>query len=124
MPAKQRSNPEDLNWPRTTMEGQTGTLPPLQKSFVNIYFVFAWEFCIEKWQGFLVNFFLVFVSHETKHENSSKIRDENSEQNFHGLPRKLLEHRRVSRTSQVPSLSDRRPEKGVISKGSIHWRNL
>ena len=33
---------------------------------------FAWEFCIEKWQGFLVKFFLVSVSHETKHENSSK----------------------------------------------------
>ena len=33
------------------------TLPALQKSFVNIFFVFAWEFCIEKWRGFLVNFF-------------------------------------------------------------------
>ena len=29
----------------------------LQKNFVNIFFVFAWEFCIEKWRGFLVNFF-------------------------------------------------------------------
>ena len=33
------------------------TLPDLQKNFVNIFFVFAWEFCIEKWRGFLVNFF-------------------------------------------------------------------
>ena len=33
------------------------TLPPLQKNFVNIFFVLAWEFCIEKWRGFLVNFF-------------------------------------------------------------------
>ena len=33
------------------------TLPALQKNFVNIFFVFAWEFCIEKWRGFLVNFF-------------------------------------------------------------------
>ena len=29
---------------------------PLQKNFVNKFFVFAWEFCIEKWRGFLVNF--------------------------------------------------------------------
>ena len=33
------------------------TLPALHKNFVNIFFVFAWEFCIEKWGGFLVNFF-------------------------------------------------------------------
>ena len=33
------------------------TLPALQKNFVNIFFVFDWEFCIEKWWGFLVNFF-------------------------------------------------------------------
>ena len=33
------------------------TLPALQKNFVNIFFVFAWEFCIEKWRGFLVHFF-------------------------------------------------------------------
>ena len=49
------------------------TLPALQKHFANIFFrVFAREFCIEKRRGFLVNFFLVSVSHETKHENSSK----------------------------------------------------
>ena len=30
------------------------TLPALQKNFLNIFFVFAWEFCIEKWRGFLV----------------------------------------------------------------------
>ena len=46
------------------------TLRPLQKNFVNIFFIFAWEFCIEKWRG--GEFFLVSVSHETKHENSSK----------------------------------------------------
>ena len=33
------------------------TLRPLQKNVVNIFYVFAWEFCIEKWRGFLVNFF-------------------------------------------------------------------
>ena len=33
------------------------TLPALQKHFVNIFFVVAWEFCIEKGRGFLVNFF-------------------------------------------------------------------
>ena len=30
-------------------------MPALQKNFVNIFFVFAGEFCIEKWRGFLVN---------------------------------------------------------------------
>ena len=33
------------------------TLPAPQKDFVNLFFVFAWEFCIEKWWGFLVTFF-------------------------------------------------------------------
>ena len=33
------------------------TLPALQKHFVDFFFKFAWEFCIEKRQGFLVNFF-------------------------------------------------------------------
>ena len=33
------------------------TLPALQKHFVNIFLVFAREFCIENRQGFLVNFF-------------------------------------------------------------------
>ena len=55
------------------MGSEIFTLPALQKNFVNIFFVFAWELCIEKWRGFLVNFFLVSVSHETKHEKSSKI---------------------------------------------------
>ena len=32
------------------------TLPALQKPFVEFFFVFAWEFCIEKWRGFLVIF--------------------------------------------------------------------
>ena len=32
--------------------GEIITLPALQKSFVNIFSVFAWEFCIEKWRGF------------------------------------------------------------------------
>ena len=64
------------------------------KNFVNIFFfVFAWEFSIEKWQGIFGEFFLVSVSHETKHEKSSKnsgkirskIRGENSKNsgNFH-----------------------------------------
>ena len=35
---------------------QANTLPTLQKTFVDFFFVFAWEFCIEKWRGFLVNF--------------------------------------------------------------------
>ena len=40
-----------------TSEGSNLTLHALQKTFVNIFFVFAWKFCIEKWRGFLVNFF-------------------------------------------------------------------
>ena len=66
------------------------TLPALQKHLVNIFFVFGWEFCIEKMAGIFGEFFLVSVSHETKHKKSSKnsgkirrkirekIRDENS----------------------------------------------
>ena len=54
------------------------TLPALQKTFVDSFFELAWEFCIEKWQGFLVSFFLVSVSHKMKHgkigENSKQVR--------------------------------------------------
>ena len=48
------------------------TLPALQKNYVNKFFVVAWEFCIEKGQGFWGELFLVSVSWEAKHENSSK----------------------------------------------------
>ena len=53
---------------------QTFTLPALQKTFVDSFFELAWEFCIEKWRGFLVIFsgLRLSVSHEMKHENSSK----------------------------------------------------
>ena len=50
------------------------TLPALQKNFVNKFFVFAWEFCIEKWRGFLVKIFLVSVSHKRSTESPRKIR--------------------------------------------------
>ena len=33
------------------------TLSALQIKFVDFFSEFAWEFCIEKWRGFLVNFF-------------------------------------------------------------------
>ena len=34
------------------------TLPALQKNlWISFFRVFAWEFCIEKWRGFFVNFF-------------------------------------------------------------------
>ena len=75
-----------------SMVGSFG-LPALQKNFVNICFVFAWEFCIEM-AGNFGEFFLVSVSPKMKHEKSSensgkirskirskirgKIRDENS----------------------------------------------
>ena len=52
-----------------------------RKKLVNIFFVFAWEFCIEKMAGFFGGFFLVSVSHETKHEKILENFGENSEQN-------------------------------------------
>ena len=48
------------------------TLTALQKHFVDFFLEFAWEFCIEKWRGIFVKFFLVSVSHKMKHENSLK----------------------------------------------------
>ena len=63
----------------------------LSRKILWIFFpYFAWEFCIEKGWGIFGEFFLVSVSWEAKHENSSKnsgkirskirgkIRDENS----------------------------------------------
>ena len=49
-------------------------LPALQKNFVNIFFVFAWEFCIEKWRGFLVNFFWSPSPTKRSTKNPRKIR--------------------------------------------------
>ena len=49
-------------------------LPALQKHFVNIFFVFAWEFCIEKWRGFLVNFFWSPLPTKRSTKNPRKIR--------------------------------------------------
>ena len=46
-----------LEWDHASPLQRNVALPALQKNFVNIFFVFAWEFCIEKWRGFLVNFF-------------------------------------------------------------------
>ena len=50
------------------------TLSALQKNFVNIFFVFAWEFCIEKWRGFLVNFFWSPSPTKRSAKNPQKIR--------------------------------------------------
>ena len=86
--------PESLNFPHGTRTAEVISnealksshagrgnvnLPALQRTFVDLFFAFALEFCIEKWQGFLVSFFS--VPHEMKHETPPKIR-ENSEQNF------------------------------------------
>ena len=54
------------------ISGRSFILLALQKMFVNICFVSAWEFGIEKRAGIFGEFFLVSVSWETKHENSSK----------------------------------------------------
>ena len=61
------------------------TLPALQKTFVDLFFEFAWEFLHWKMAGIFGESFLVSFSHETKHEKSSKksgkirskIRDDN-----------------------------------------------
>ena len=50
------------------------TLPALQKNFVNIFSVFAWEFCIEKWRGFLVNFFWSLSPAKRSTKSPRKIR--------------------------------------------------
>ena len=50
------------------------TSPAVQKHFVNIFFVFAWEFCIEKWRGFLVNFFWAPFPTKRSTKNPRKIR--------------------------------------------------
>ena len=57
------------------------TVPALQKHFVNILFVFAWECCIEKRRGFLVNFF--WSPFPTKRSTKTPRKfGENSEQNW------------------------------------------
>ena len=53
------------------------TLPPLLKKFV--IFFFAWEFCLEKWRGFLVNFLWSRFPNEAR--KILKKFGENSEQN-------------------------------------------
>ena len=50
------------------------TLPPLQKNFVNFFSVFAGEFCIEKWRGFLVKFFWSPFPTKRSTKNLQKIR--------------------------------------------------
>ena len=50
------------------------TLPALQKNFVNIFFVFTWEFGIEKWRGFLVIFFWSPSPTKRSTKNPGKIR--------------------------------------------------
>ena len=62
-----------------TVKDKLITLPDLQKTFGDLNFCGLFlrmclrGFCFEKHRGFLVNFFLVSVSHGTKHENTSNI---------------------------------------------------
>ena len=56
------------------------TLPALQKHFVDFFFKFAWEFCIEKRRGFLVNFFWSPFPTKQRTKTPEKF-GENSEQN-------------------------------------------
>ena len=50
------------------------------ENFCGSFFEFAWEFCIEKWRGFLVNFFWSPFPTKRSTKNPQKIRG-NSEQN-------------------------------------------
>ena len=50
------------------------SLPALQKNFVNIFFAFAWEFCIEKRWGVLVNFFWSLSPTKRSTKSPQKIR--------------------------------------------------
>ena len=52
---------------------QTFTLPALQKTFVDFFFRICLGILQWKMAGILGEFFLVSVSHETKHKKSSKI---------------------------------------------------
>ena len=60
---------------------RTITLTALQKTFVDFFFEFAWEFCFEKWRGFLVIFF--WSPFHTTGSNKKLLKNfgENSEQN-------------------------------------------
>ena len=42
--------------PFTQVSSPKVTLPAHQKTFVDDFFELSWEFCIEKWRGFLVIF--------------------------------------------------------------------
>ena len=53
------------------------TLPALQKNFVNIFFVSAWEFCIEKWRGF----WWICSGLRLPRNEARKVLGENSERN-------------------------------------------
>ena len=60
------------------------TLPALQKSFVNLFVVFAWGFGIEKLRGFLLIFSgLHFLGDKARKilENVGEISEENSGEN-------------------------------------------
>ena len=71
-------------------DSQVITLPALQKHFVNIFFVVAWEFCIDKGRGFLGIFSgLRFLGNKAR-----KLLEkfgENSEQNSGGNSRTKFE---------------------------------
>ena len=60
--------------PRNTQEF-ISYFPRSPENFcVDCFFKFAWEFCIEKWQGFLVNFFWSPFPTKTPQKIRSKIR--------------------------------------------------
>ena len=60
-------------------QGATGYFACSPEEFCEYFFVFAWEFCIEKWRGFLVIFFWSPFPTKRGTKTPQKIR-ENSEQ--------------------------------------------
>ena len=66
---------------RMSVEKYYFTLPALQKTFVDYFFEFAWEFCIERCGGFLVGFSGLHFPRNEARKFLKKKSGGNSEQN-------------------------------------------
>ena len=64
-----------------------------RKKLVNIFFVVAWEFCIEKWRGFLVNFFWSPFPTKRSTKTPQNKFGENSERNSGQTPGQKFEEK-------------------------------
>ena len=103
------------------------TLPVLQKNFVNIFCLFAWEFCIEKRRGFLVNFFWSPSPTNRSANHSSKNSGQNSGRNiekfgklsFCNFPDLIL-HQHTSKFQFARLTLLRPPNRSVSSLAILH----